>query len=346
MITRGLVCALAISLTLPRSTSAAVEASASASAEAPTAKLALRAPQVTGELDTGALPGFVESLGRGLARGAFAVALPEEAEAFAKGSCEGRGCAAEISAGTGASYVLLSKISVEDRDFAVHLELLDAAGVALASSDERCELCGLAEVGALLEAQGARLRAKLEDLIKGPPVLVISTTPPGAMVMIDNQVVGATPLERVMNQGDHVVAVIRDGYVTEARDVTLVEGVRSNLEFTLRRTPEFAKVRKLGWAALAVGVPVIAGGVGLLVIDGSPARGRCDGENVDANGNCKFIYNTDWTGALTMTAGGVLATIGVMLLLRTQDRRVTRTKKAVSVEAGISPTGVVLYGRF
>ena len=76
--------------------------------------------------------------------------------------------------------MLRSAVTVNDRDYVVRLELLATEdGAVLASSEERCDLCGLAEVGALVEAQAALLRRKLGDLIQGPPRLAVVTRAAG-----------------------------------------------------------------------------------------------------------------------------------------------------------------------
>lgn len=360
---RPLALLAALALALPAAAATPPEAEPDADAEpaaepepapAPTAagptatgdaKLALLAPAINGPIDEGAAPRLIEHLQKGLALGAFAVIAPAELAPYVSGECEGAACVTKIRKGTGAAYVLRTRITINDRDYLVRLDLLEAKeGDVVASSEERCDLCGLAEVGALLEAQSARLRAKLEDLIKGPPILVISSTPAGAMVFIDNQLVGATPLERTMVEGEHVVRVMFEGYIPDEREVALVAGVRSNVEVALRRTPETAKFRAIGWATLALGIPFLAATPALLYFDGRPFARQCDGDDIDIDGDCRFLVNTDWTAVLTAGAGAALVTVGTVLLLRTRDRG--RPRRAAKVSAGIGPGGFSLRGSF
>ena len=188
-------------------------AKASATSES---KLAVLPLGLTGSQDETAGPRLFEHLQKGLARGAFAVVDAAEVERLAANGCSEKRCLAALRKQAGATFVLRSAITVDDRDYVVRLELLATEdGALLASSEERCDLCGLAEVGALVEAQGALLRRKLEDLIQGPPRLAVVTRPAGALVLVDNELIGKTPLEQNLLDGEHVVRVMLDGYVDD-----------------------------------------------------------------------------------------------------------------------------------
>jgi len=305
-------------------------------------KLAVLPLALTGSQDETAGPRLFGHLQQGLARGAFAVVDAAEVERLAAGGCSEQRCLTALRKQAGATFVLRSAVTVDDRDYVVRLELLAAEdGSVLASSEERCDLCGLAEVGALVEAQGALLRRKLEDLIQGPPRLAVVTRPAGALVLVDNQLIGKTPLEQNLLDGEHVVRVMLDGYVDDERKVDLVAGVRERLEVDLRREPKIARYRAAGWATLFTGIPVAAAGIALLALDGRQVRGRCSGIDRDPFGNCRFIFDTDWGGAVALAAGSALVTAGVLFLLRTRDRPQSRRPRAL-----LGPTGVTIVGRF
>ena len=305
-------------------------------------KLAVLPLALTGSQDETAGPILSGHLQKGLARGAFAVVDAAEVERLAAGGCSEQRCLSALRKQAGATFVLRSAITVDDRDYVVRLELLATKdGAVLASSEERCDLCGMAEVGALVEAQGALLRRKLEVLIQGPPRLAVVTRPAGALVLVDNELIGKTPLEQNLLDGQHVVRVMLDGYVDDERKVELVPGVRESLEVELRREPKIARYRAAGWATLFTGIPVAAAGIGLLAIDGREIRNRCSGMDRDRMGNCRFVYDTDWGGAFALAAGAALITAGALLLLRTRDRTQSRRPRAF-----LGPTGVVIVGRF
>lgn len=318
------------------------EGSAAARPAAVDSRLAVLAIAVTGTSDESIGPRLLGHLKKGLERGAFTIIDPAEVERHAPGGCSTQSCLAALRTQAGATFALRAQISVSDRDYAVHLDLLDArTGIVLATSDERCELCGSAEVDTLVETQSALLRRALEDIIQGPSRLVVDSQPAGALVLVDNQLIGTTPVDQPVLEGEHVVRVMLDGYVSDERKVKLVRGVRERLDLQLRRAPRLARSRSLGWASLFTGLPVFAAGVGLLAIDGREPRRYCDSDNRDAFGTCQYIYTTAIGGAAALAGGTALITIGAMLLLRTRDRPNPRRPRAF-----LGPTGVGLVGRF
>jgi hypothetical protein len=323
--------------TTPASAPAPSSAPALSSASASASRLAVLPIELTGATDEAAAAILREHLTRGLTHGAFTLVPAAEVEAL----CAAPGdCAPALRAR--ATFALRAQVSVDDRDYLVRLELRATKdGSLVASSEERCELCGIAEAGALVEAQSALLRRELEDVIKGPPRLSVTTQPAGALVLVDDKLIGRSPVEQNVLAGEHVVRVLLDGYVADEREVKLAAGVREAVTVELRREPKIARYRAVGWAGLATGIPVAAAGVALLALDGRPARGRCEGVDRDPLGNCRFILDTDWGGAVALAAGAALITAGALLLARTRDR--TRPRR---VRAAIGPTGVGLSGRF
>lgn len=339
-------CALAVSLALAATPAHAAPAATPTTATAqPTAdsRLAVLPISLTGSDDEAAGPRLSEHLQKGLARGKFAVVPAADVDRHAPAGCSDRPCLDALRERAGATFALRSVITVDDRDYVVRLELLATRdGAVLASSEERCDLCGLAEVGALVEAQGALLRRSLEDLIQGPPRLVLTSKPAGALVFVDDKLVGTTPFEQNLLEGSHVIRLTLENHVPNEQRVELVAGVRETLEVELKPEPKIARFRATGWAGLFVGLPVAAAGVSLLALDGRQYRGRCGPGDVDLNNNCRFVFDTDWGGAFALAAGAALVTAGVMLLLRTRDRPPSPRRP----RAFLGPTGVAIVGRF
>jgi len=338
-------CSLALSLALAAAPLRAEPAATEPAAPAPTAaasRLAVLAIALTGTIDESTGPRLLGHLKKGLERGAFTLVDPAEVERHAPDGCSEARCLAALRARAGAAFALRAQIAVNDRDYVVHLDLLDTRnGAVLATSEERCDLCGSTEVGTLVEAQSALLRRALEDIITGPSRLVVVSQPAGALVLVDNQLIGTTPVDQPVLEGEHVVRVILDGYVSDEREVKLQRGVRERLELQLRRAPRLARSRNFGWAGLFTGLPVFAAGVGLLAIDGRENRLRCSGGDQDAFGNCRYLHATAIGGAAALAAGAALITIGAMLLLRTRDRPQPRRARAQ-----LAPAGLGLAGRF
>lgn len=290
------------------------------------------APRVRGHLE------------QGLSRGAFSIVDAATVERLAPGGCETPACLSALHDGTGASYALRTRVTVNDRDYQLQLELLRTRDAfAVASRDERCDLCGREEIGKLVETQAALLRKDLEDLVQGPPRLTITSQPSGAFVFIDGQIVGQTPLERTLVEGKHVVRVTYDGYVAEERPLELSRGLRKSLDIQLVREPRAARQRAVGWAGVGVGIPALVAGTALLALNDRPIRSDCDAadRNQDLDGDCRFLHDTAWAGGATLAAGAALIGIGITLLLvhrggpaRTRNR------------ASIRPAGLGIAGRF
>lgn len=329
----ALTALLALSLAAP--TTPAVKPRPAAPARA----LAVIPLALTGGADDTLRAQLTAHLQGGLARGSFTIVDP--AKVGEPGECSDRACITNLARTTGAGFVLRPTIRVDDRDYVVRLELYGAVdGALLAESEQRCDLCGFTEAGALVEAQSAVLSRKLDSLIQGAPRLSVATDPPGALVLVDNQLVGTTPAERTLIEGEHIVRVILDGYVGDERKVKLVAGVHETLELTLRREPRLTRFRQLGVAGVAIGSPIFVVGSVLLSLDGDDYKRRCSGPDVDREGDCRFTIDTAWGGALTMAAGAALIAAGAVLLLRTRDRPAPRRR------VQLVPTGLGVVGRF
>lgn len=319
----------------------AAPAPAPAAPEADAPKLAIAPITLSGADDPLLASQLEQDLRGGLARGRLQLLDPEAVARVAGGACSDDACLGRLRDQLGAAFVLRAQVTVSDRDYTLRLELVATRDLGRAAESERgCELCGLAELRALTADQAARLLAKLDALAKPPPAFEIATTPPGALVFIDGQLVGAAPVERNVLEGKHVVRVMSEGYVPEERELVAVAGLRESLQIDLRRTPEALKLRGAGWGLLFTGIPLFGIGLGLLALDGDEYRGRCTGPDVDLAGRCRFVFDTDWGGAAVLAAGALLGTAGTMLLLRTRDRGKTRLR------ARLGPTYIGLAGAF
>ncbi|WP_434427156.1 PEGA domain-containing protein [Nannocystis pusilla] len=253
-------------------------APAPAAPEADAPKLAIAPIAISGADDPLLASQLEQDLRGGLARGRLQLLDAEAVARVAGGACSDDACLERLRDQLGAAFVLRAQVTVSDRDYTLRLELVATRDLGRAAESERgCELCGLAELRALTADQAARLLAKLDALAKPPPAFEIATTPPGALVFIDGQLVGAAPVERNVLEGKHVVRVMSEGYVPEERELVAVAGLRESLQIDLRRTPEALKLRGTGWGLLFTGIPLFAIGLGLLSLDGDEYRGRCDG---------------------------------------------------------------------
>jgi hypothetical protein len=331
-------------------------------AEQPGARAAIIPLVVEGELSASDRVQLTDELVEGLRRGAFDIVPPEKVATVAPEAttCEKAKCFKEIAAKNRATHIVRTKITVRDRDYDVRVELVDGRqGTLLASSQEGCEICGVADVGALIASAAATLRTKLDALAAGPSTLAVTTEPSQVIVSIDGNVVGETPLKDVtVVPGKRVIRVTKEGYIAIEREVTFVEGVHEQLSFTLEKVPSRLPGRTWGWVSLSIGLVGLGAGIAFTTLHDREykLRGNCTGDNVDSQENCRFLYNTKWYGLAGTLAGAALVTLGIAILLNSPrmkkgkadkepGKRKSKKKKA---RAGleIGPGSISIRGRF
>jgi len=301
-------------------------------------RLAVLPLRVQGQVDKETLERWTAGLRAGLARGDAPLVEPGELPEV-EASCDRKGCYDEVRAATRATHIVRTTLVAKNRDFLLKIDLVDAeTGEVTLTTDEVCEICGSDEVVGLLDSQGALLQTRLQALGTGPAVLILETKPRGALVTIDGEVVGTTPLERPLVEGEHTVRVSLEGYVAEERQMTFVNGAREPLTLTLKRVPGNKKSRVLGAAGLASGLALLGAGIALLVLDDKPYKAKCTGENIDTDMDCKYLFNTGPLGGALIGAGAILGTLGAVALYRNRGSR--------SQRAHVVPGGLGVVGRF
>jgi TolB-like protein len=348
----GLTAGLCLALALPP----AVPARAAPPAEGSDATAAILPIEVEGELSDTDRATLTQELVGGLERGAFGVVAPDAVTAAVPdaASCDKPRCYKKIAEDTKATHVVKTRLVVQDRDYRVRVEVVDGAnGNVLASAEDGCEICGVSDVGGLLGTAAATLRNKLDALASGPATLALTSDPAEAIVTIDGNVAGTTPIEALpVIPGKHVIRVSREGYIAIEREVTFVEGVSETLEFTLEKLPSRLPGRAWGWASLGVGVAALGGGIVLGVLDDRQYTLRCDEGGApptkDMAGQCKYLWDTEWLAVGTAVAGAALVTLGVAILVnsaaRTKKQKDDREARRPRVGVGLG--SVSLSGRF
>ncbi|HFE45551.1 MAG TPA: PEGA domain-containing protein, partial [Nannocystis exedens] len=255
-----------------------------------TRKVAVLPLVIEGSIDDDAKAGLLNGLRAGLERGDFAIVPQADVDVLADDPCDRQTCYGKLRAELEVSHLVRVTVVVDNRDYSMGLELIDAEnGDVVASSEERCDICGLEEVGELLSSQGALLRAKIDAMGAGPAVLIIDSKPTGATVMIDGEVVGVTPIERSVIAGEHVLRVSSDGFVAEEREITFVPGVTETINLDLSRAVGSKKMRILGAAAVGGGA-LSLGGAALILFPSNVFKKK-NGEFVlDEDGNRIFTW--------------------------------------------------------
>ncbi len=301
--------------------------------------------QVDGQLSDADRESLSSSLVDGFKRGDLNITGPADVTAaYGRASdCTNKSCYKSAAEATGARYVVRTTVGIQDRDYEVSVELFDGkSGERVANSQDSCEICGVADAAGLLSSAAATISVKLEALAKGPASLTLTSSPGGALVTLDGEIIGTTPIERAVVPGKHVLRLSKEGYIAIEREVTFVEGVSEELNLDLDKLPSRLPGRRWGYASLGIGIAALGGGVALTALHDLPHSFSCNGENVDANGECRYLFNTKWYGAAALIGGAALTTLGVAILLNTRKK----TRKESKTAFGIGPGSVTLQGRF
>ncbi|MCX4241862.1 PEGA domain-containing protein [Paraliomyxa miuraensis] len=303
---------------------------------------------------------LTERLVEGLRRGDFDVIAPDEvlSQAPDAASCRDAACYTAIAAATGATHVVRAVVDAQDRDYEVEVLLVSGSnGVQVATSTDSCQICGVVEVGDLIDAAAATLRTKLDTLNQGPARLVVDSTPPGARVSIDGEIKGTTPFDEEVLAGEHVLRVSLEGYIAVEREVNFVEGIADTQSFTLEKVPSRLPPRPWGWVSLGLGIASLGFAGTYAALDDRQYRLFDKCPTPDEDDQCPELWDTEWYVLGGAIVGGGLVTLGVAILLNSARRRSTNKVKvegsgeATSARSrrprfGVGPGSVTIQGRF
>ena len=289
-------------------------------------------------VSTGAAPAGTDvemrrRLEQGLARAELDVVDASAAWREHGGASCGRACMRAIATDTDSKRLVRTTIEVSDTVWTVSIDLVDGrTGDVEASVADKCEICGVDEVGELVAARVAGLAERTRAISSAPPIVSVRTEPDGATVLVDGVVVGRSPVRYELDTGRHVVRIEQPGFAPQERVLLAQAGVHETLAVELTPQAELSSERRarrralgLGGASLTAGALAIAAGVPLLVIDGRDYRRRCNG---DADGDCQFQYHTRVGGAVTLAVGVALVAAGATVLGIVRARARPRHERA------------------
>jgi hypothetical protein len=210
-------------------------------------------------------------------------------------------------------------IGGDTRDYTLHWVAnaphLDAPLIV----ESRCELCSLVEVEEQFAADLGSLCARLAASLDAPGRVRVSTEPSRAWVQIDGRRMGETPWAGEIAAGEHQLQVGARGYGTQTRSLRVFAGVEQRQHFELMALSRKRRPASPGWSSLGIGIALGIAGTALIAIDGRDWGGRCSGSNVDASGNCRFVYNTMPLGIALASLGAVSIASGVGLVVWAQQ---------------------------
>ena len=229
-------------------------------------------------------------------------------------SCADEACRKEALEQAGAAAGVEVTVGAFGSDYRISVKLVDGEGAISSTKEEACEICRheevVAKVGTLVTAASAdapppAAAEEVEPESAAPTLLSIKSDPKGGTVIVDGRAVGTTPVLTEVEPGPHVVRIERKGYEPSERTIETVAGETSLESFDLTRVRMMKPETEIliGWVALGVGVAAVAAGAALVAIDENPIKSDCGGANVDANGVCKYRYNTLGGGVAMMVVG-------------------------------------------
>lgn len=261
--------------------------------------------------------------------------------------CVDAPCAAAAAQEADARFAVQSQLGLTGPDYALEIDIVDAAGAVTSTVSDVCDTCGRDELTAMATDLGNKARRKLDAQLTLPPTLVLDSSPPGAFVAIDGEPLGTTPLSEQVPAGQHDLTIEAEGYITSKTRVTFVEGVEQRLDLALQPSPPEPtldtrpgrKLRIAGWALLGAGAAGVASGGALFAVDEREITSDCSGADVDAQGDCRWRWNsTPGAVALTVTGAATLVTGAVLLGLGYGKRKQSET----AVRWRPEPTGMTI----
>jgi TolB-like protein len=290
---------------------------------------------------------FAQRLVEGLGVADFQVSAgaPMTARLAAAGidpaACADDACYRRAGPALDVAYLVTGAVSERQKSYEITLELVNGrTGASIGTHRERCEICGVEEAGEKMGLAASALRARLEAVARAPARFVIRSRPSGALVAVDGQPVGRTPVDREIAGGAHALQISADGYDVSDRSLSVVAGVDETLDVELVPVPSKFPFRTAGWTALAIGVAALAGGIWAEALDGQEIP--CADTQRDPYGHCPNVRSTRVLAATLVGLGMASGTLGGVWLYLGQGQGAARPADAKTA----SIFGFGLSGRF
>lgn len=274
----------------------------------------------------------------------------EHFETIVAKDCEDAACAVKKAPQAKRPVVLSQVLTAKERNYTLRVELHDGrTGRVLTTSNESCDLCGVGEVSELFAARASVIKDKIESTDAFGSTLEVNSDPPGAQIFVDGELMGQSPASLQLSSGQHNVELRKKGHSPSRKAVSIVNGVKESLDFSLprilvapKRDPRLDQagsnaISASGWGWLGVGTGALGlvTGTTLLVLHDRPFTFRCDEHpedptlsDVDADGDCRFRYDTQGGGIISMAVGGALLVAGVTVLAIHAKRKKSKQGKS------------------
>jgi TolB-like protein len=238
-------------------------------------------------------------------------------------ACRQPACYQEIAQRLGVEYLVTTVVQVDRKNYQVTLDLVSGRdGKSVGQSNERCELCGIKEVGTQMDRQVLALRGYAEQAAAAAPSrFSIESRPAGAEVSIDGKASGVTPLAVDVSAGSHRMVLTAPGHKPSERNVYVDANMNGYLAVDL--APEGLPFigggggspnKLLAWGAMLLGAVAVGVGYFVYTLDGDVVG--CTQALPTGPCQVETQRETSLEAGLLMGAGGVMmATGGVMLFL-------------------------------
>jgi hypothetical protein len=261
--------------------------------------------------------------------------------------CEDLECVRQAAKRAGLDVFIMSHLLHENRDYELKFVAYAVADRrALAQTTVDCSICGQQELLDAIPAKLIELDAKIAQVLaarSGPARIAVDGTPATAILSLDGQEIGSSPVTLEVEPGNHQLRIDARGHTAQVHRWTAANGVEERIEYRLTPTRSAARGSRIGgWVALSLGVAGTGAGITLAVLDGRDHGPTCGAELPDINGACPNVYTTGTAGYVSLGVGVAAIATGVGLLIHHRLRKGKPTSARDRVGVGVGVGGLRL----
>jgi len=186
---------------------------------------------------------------------------------------EGGGPTADLIQSLGARHAVVGSVTKVGEGLQVELRLLDTEAQKVVAQKSLGPVAKVEQLAAQLPQLAQELVAPLLQAQQGS--LMVTSREEGAEVLVDDVLVGSTPLKTPLklSRGTHRVQVRKDGFIAQTRAVRIHPEISAAEDFSLIPSPDFAEAYQDRHGRLRVGAYIFTG-VALAGIGGAIAVDR------------------------------------------------------------------------
>lgn len=161
-------------------------------------------------------------------------------------------------------YIAGAKVkSLVPHYFKIKLWIADTiSGERIAVVNQKCDICYTKALGDRMSLSASNLAAELKKQEKEPGSILITSSPEGASIYIDDKYRGKTPKKVKVKAGAHLIKVSSDNYYTDQKEKRVTSGVETKFHCVLVKkegtpTKDIIGYSTIGAGALAIGAGII-----------------------------------------------------------------------------------------